>query len=42
MFLFSVYFSLTERQTVIVWFTNIGSILPLAKKSSLFKTGPEK
>ena len=27
---------------VIVWFKKIGSILPLAKKSSLLKTGPEK
>ena len=27
---------------LIVWFTKIGSILPLAKKSSLFKTGLEK
>ena len=28
--------------TSIVWFTKIGSILPLAKTSSLFKTGPVK
>ena len=32
----------TTHKKTIVWFTRIGSILLLAKKSSLFKTGPEK
>ena len=32
----------SKYNTTIVWFTKSGSLLPLAKTSSLFKTGAEK
>ena len=34
--------SLSARSRIIVWFTKIGSRLPLAKKSLFFNTGAEK
>ena len=35
-------YSIARASKIIVWFTKICSVLPSAKKSSLFKTGPEK